>query len=145
MIIKAVLLNQYFLKSTQYKMLAPNVLQVILKFKILQTTWKYKTKNIKKLDLSIKNWKLRVWCSLFNFFMWIWVRDIRLKGTEDGRSNTDFMYWPINLQCFSVVNLRFFGNVYLLTLTKYFFALIRGKKFSEKLRGKHCWSKDLLD
>ena len=27
-----------------------------------------KTKNIKRLDLLIKNWKLRAWCSLFHFF-----------------------------------------------------------------------------
>ena len=26
------------------------------------------TKNIKMLDLLMKNWKLRVWCSLFHFF-----------------------------------------------------------------------------
>ena len=32
-------------------------------------------------------------------------------GTENGRSKIDFMYWPIKLQCFSVVNLGFFGNV----------------------------------
>ena len=43
----------------------------LLKFEILQTTWKNKTKNIKMLDLLVKNWKLRVWCSLFTFFfMW---------------------------------------------------------------------------
>ena len=42
----------------------------ILKFEILQTTWKNKTKNIKMLDLLVKKWKQRVWCSLFNFFMW---------------------------------------------------------------------------
>ena len=40
----------------------------ILKFEISQTTWKNKTKNIKMLDLLIKNWKLRAWCSLFHFF-----------------------------------------------------------------------------
>ena len=37
------------------------------KFEILQTTWKNKTKSIKMLDLLVKNWKLRVWCSLFHF------------------------------------------------------------------------------
>ena len=40
----------------------------LLKFEILQTTWKNKTKNIKMLNLLVKNWKLRVWCSLFHFF-----------------------------------------------------------------------------
>ena len=40
----------------------------ILKFEILQTTWKNKTKNIKMLHLLVKNWKLRVWSSLFHFF-----------------------------------------------------------------------------
>ena len=39
----------------------------ILKFEILQTTWKNKTKNIKILDLLLKNRKLTVWCSLFHF------------------------------------------------------------------------------
>ena len=60
---------QLELKSTQYKKLAPNALWVrILKFGILQTTWKNKTKNIKMINLLVKNWKLRVWCSLFHFF-----------------------------------------------------------------------------
>ena len=40
----------------------------LLKFEILQTTWKNKTKNIKMLNLLVKNWKLRVWCSLSYFF-----------------------------------------------------------------------------
>ena len=31
---------------------------------------KTKTKNIKMLDLLMKNWKLIVWCSLFHFFTW---------------------------------------------------------------------------
>ena len=55
------------LKSTHYKKLAPNASVHILKFEILQTTWKNKTKNIKILDLLLKNWKLTVWCSLFHF------------------------------------------------------------------------------
>ena len=38
----------------------------LLKFEILQTTWKMK--DIKMLNLLVKNWKLRVWCSLFHFF-----------------------------------------------------------------------------
>ena len=33
-------------------------------FEISQTTWKNKTKNIKMLDVLIKNWKLRVWCKV---------------------------------------------------------------------------------
>ena len=41
----------------------------ILKFEILQTTWKNKKQNKKhqNKDLLLKNWKLRVWCSLFHF------------------------------------------------------------------------------
>ena len=31
---------------------------------------KNKTKSTKMLGLLMKNWKLRVWCSLFLFFMW---------------------------------------------------------------------------
>jgi hypothetical protein len=42
----------------------------LLKFEILQTAWKNKTKNIKMLNLLMKKWKLRVWCSVFHFFMW---------------------------------------------------------------------------
>ena len=34
----------------------------------LATTWKNKTKNIKMRQMLVKNSKLRVWCSLFNFF-----------------------------------------------------------------------------
>ena len=37
----------------------------ILKFEILQTTWRNKTKNIKMLDLLMKNWKLSL---MFQFF-----------------------------------------------------------------------------
>ena len=40
----------------------------LLTFEILKTTWKSRTKNIKTLNIVVKNWKLRVWCSLFNFF-----------------------------------------------------------------------------
>ena len=32
---------------------------------------KNETKNIKILNLLVKNWRLSVWCSLFHFFMWI--------------------------------------------------------------------------
>ena len=42
----------------------------ILKFEILQTTWINETKDIKMLNLLVKNWKLSVCCSLFHFFMW---------------------------------------------------------------------------
>ena len=38
----------------------------ILRFEILQTTWK----NKKHQNTKSKNWKLRVWCSLFHFYMW---------------------------------------------------------------------------
>ena len=40
----------------------------VSKFEILKTTWKNKTKSIKMLDVLMKNWKIRVWCSLFHFF-----------------------------------------------------------------------------
>ena len=40
----------------------------ISKFEVLHTS--KKTKNIKMLNLLVKNWKLRFWCSLFHFFMW---------------------------------------------------------------------------
>ena len=36
----------------------------------LASHMKKQTKNIKTLDLLVKNWKLRVRCSLFHFFMW---------------------------------------------------------------------------
>ena len=37
------------------------------KFEILLTTWKNKTKNFQMLNLLVKNWELRVWCSLYHF------------------------------------------------------------------------------
>ena len=43
------------------------------KIEILQTTWKNKTKHIKMLDLLMKNWKLRLWCSV-SFFHVIWIQ-----------------------------------------------------------------------
>ena len=46
----------------------------ILKFEISQTKWKIKTKIIKMLDLLMKNWNLRVWCSLFPFFSHVILR-----------------------------------------------------------------------
>ena len=49
---------------TQYNKLAPNTLWF--------TYWSLKSckPHEKMLDLLIKNWKLRVWCSLLHFFMW---------------------------------------------------------------------------
>ena len=49
---------------TQYNKLAPNTLRF--------TYWNLKSckPHEKMLDLLIKNWKLRVWCSLLHFFMW---------------------------------------------------------------------------
>ena len=41
----------------------------ILKFEILQNSWKKPKKTPSKWFM--KNWKLSVWCSLFNFFIWI--------------------------------------------------------------------------
>ena len=49
----------------------------ILKFEILQTTWKNKTKNIKMLDLLMKNWKLRDWCVLFVSFFQCDLQDFK--------------------------------------------------------------------
>ena len=40
------------------------------KFGILQTIWKNKTKNMKTLNLSVKNWILRSDVLCFIFFMW---------------------------------------------------------------------------
>ena len=90
----------------------------MLKFEILQTTWKNKTKSIKMLDLLMKNWKLRVWCFLFHFFMrfaWfqilicepqsIWRKLLALSWLYFvnglGYSNFHFKFWfkikPLNL------------------------------------------------
>ena len=55
----------YFKVNSVQKTCAQCFAVHILKFEILQTTWK----GIQMLDLLMKNWKLRVWCSLFNFFM----------------------------------------------------------------------------
>ena len=38
----------------------------LLEFEILQTTWKNKTKNIKILNIFVKNCKLKVWCNFFH-------------------------------------------------------------------------------
>ena len=62
------------IKLTQYKKLAPNALRF--------TYWNLKSgkpheKQIK--NLLVKNWKLRVWCSLYHFFMWF-ARYQTLKG-----------------------------------------------------------------
>ena len=47
----------------------------VLELEILRTTWKNKTKNIKMLDLFVKNWKLRFYffhaiCKISNFDTW---------------------------------------------------------------------------
>ena len=90
----------------------------MLKFEILQTTWKNKTKSIKMLDLLVKNWKLRVWWFLFHFFMWFaWFQILICEPQSIGRkllalswlyfvnglgySNFHFKFWfkikPLNL------------------------------------------------
>ena len=58
------------IKSTQYKKLAQNASQVgyILKFEILQNTWKNKTESIKMLELLVKNWKLKSLMFFVSFF-----------------------------------------------------------------------------
>ena len=38
-----------------------------IKFEIFQATWKNKTKSNEMLELLMKNWKIRVWCSLLHF------------------------------------------------------------------------------
>ena len=45
----------------------------LLELEILRTIWKNKTKNIKMLDLFVKNWKLRFYffsCDLQDFQFW---------------------------------------------------------------------------
>ena len=58
-------------ESTQYKKVAAKCFAIhVSKFEILRTTWRNKTKSIKILDLLMKNWKLKFWCSFLRFFMW---------------------------------------------------------------------------
>ena len=66
----------------------------ILKFEILQTTWKNKTKNIKMLDLLVKNWKLRVWRSFFSFFSCD-LQDFKFYYVNRKAFGTSFfiLYW----------------------------------------------------
>ena len=56
--------------NSMQKACAKSLAVHLLKFEILQTTWNNKTKNISMLNVLVKYWKLRVWCSLFHFFMW---------------------------------------------------------------------------
>ena len=72
----------------------------MLKFEILQTTWK--TKNIRMLDLLMKNWEL---CSLFQFFHVVWkISNFDMWTTKHlaQASRTEFtlpsltIHWRIN-------------------------------------------------
>ena len=51
--------------STEYKKLAPMLWGSHIKIWKFANHMKKEKKNIKMLDLLMKNWKLRVWCSLF--------------------------------------------------------------------------------
>ena len=59
-------------KSTQYKKLVPNTLTVvrILKFEILQTIWKNKTKKHQNTKSIAEKLKTKSLGSSFYFFMW---------------------------------------------------------------------------
>ena len=73
-----------------------------LKLEIWQTTWKNKLKNNKNLNLLIKNWKLRAWCSLFhfspvicrisNFNMWATKHLVQASCTELTLQNKKNVY-----------------------------------------------------
>ena len=68
-------LHFFFKKVNSVKEACPKCFTVhLLKFETLQTTWKNKTKNIKMLNLLVKNWKLfplfHVICNISNFNMW---------------------------------------------------------------------------
>jgi hypothetical protein len=64
-----------------------------LKFEILQTTWKNETKIIKKLNLLIKNWEVRVWCSLFHFFIRLASFQIFKCELQSIPFRASFLYW----------------------------------------------------
>ena len=64
----------------------------LLKFEILQTTWKNVMKNIKMKNLLLKNWKLRVWFSLFNFFLCD-LQDFKFQYGNHKAFGANFLYW----------------------------------------------------
>ena len=70
----------------------------MLKFEILQIRWRSKAKNIEMLDSLIKNWKLRVWCSLFHFLLICMVSnfDMWTKKHLAHASCTEF-HWRIQI------------------------------------------------
>ena len=101
-------------------------------FEFLQTTWKNKTKTIKMLDLVVKNWKLRVWCSLFHFFHVIWkisnfnmhlaqasCTELTLKRLQCSvyyivcNLYNCIIYVPIYIQCKTLISneWRYFWNI----------------------------------
>ena len=70
----------------------------VLKFEVLQTTWKNKTKNVKMLILLAKNWKERVWCSLLYFFFHVICKISNFdKGTIKhlAKASSTEMTWTI--------------------------------------------------
>ena len=66
-------------------------------FEILQTTRKNKTKNIKMLNLLVKNWKLRVW-SEFEFWGWYSLFHVfhvicKISNVNPKAFCASFLYW----------------------------------------------------
>ena len=59
---------RHFLKSTQYKKLAPNACGSLIK--IWNLANHMKKQNKKHQNAKSIGEKLRVWCSLFHFFLW---------------------------------------------------------------------------
>ena len=60
----------------------------ISKFEILQTTWKKQN----MLDLLMRNWKLRVWCSLFHFFSCD-LQDFKFSYVNCKAFGASFLFW----------------------------------------------------
>ena len=112
----------------------------ILKFEILQNTWKNKTKSIKMLDLLMKKWKLRIWCSLFHFFhviskisnftMWTAKHLAQVSCTELTLSDLDLLGFFIS--CKLVTTVGKFSLVFQLI-----FRLIQ--IYSSKNGSKYCF------
>ena len=97
----------------------------ILEFEILQTTWKNKTKNIKMLDLLMKNSKLRVWSSLFQIFHVIWKISFNMWTAKhlEQASCTELTLKTNSVQIQGSINLKnqilaFFGNKMLQKILK---------------------------
>ena len=72
-------LTSFLFNSCKVNSVQKGFTKCFSKFEILKTTWRNKTKNIKMLNIVVKNWKLRVWCAFGASFLY-WV-DFEL-GTE---------------------------------------------------------------